>query len=103
MRTTLNLDDEALDRAVEVSPDKTKTEIINEALREYARRRRLRKLLDFEGKFQWEGNLDELRASSLPRRAEGTGLVRESGVLVSDGEPTQDLGDALERFRQERR
>lgn len=61
MRTTLNLDDEALERAVEVAPEKTKTEIINEALREYARRRRLRRLLDFEGGFSWEGNLDELR------------------------------------------
>jgi len=61
MRTTLNLDDEALAGALQMAPGKTKTEIINEALREYARRRRLRGLLKFEGKLRWEGDLDRLR------------------------------------------
>ena len=61
MRTTLNLDDGALEDAMEVSPGRTKTSVINEALEEYARRRRLRGLLDFEGKAGWEGDLDELR------------------------------------------
>ena len=42
MRTTLNLDDEALAQALRVAPGKTKTDLINEALAEYARRRRLR-------------------------------------------------------------
>jgi Arc/MetJ family transcription regulator len=61
MRTTLNLDDEALASAMRVAEHRTKTEVINEALREYARRRRLRGLLKFEGKARWEGDLDELR------------------------------------------
>ena len=61
MRTTLNLDDEALAGAMQTAPGKTKTEVINEALREYARRRRLRGLLTFEGKLRWEGDLDRLR------------------------------------------
>lgn len=61
MRTTLNLDDEALAGAIEMAPGQTKTAIINEALREYTRRRRLRGLLKFEGKLRWEGNLDRLR------------------------------------------
>jgi Arc/MetJ family transcription regulator len=61
MRTTLNVDDEALESAMKVSPGKTKTDVINEALREYARRRRLREFLQFEGKVRWEGDLDELR------------------------------------------
>jgi len=61
MRTTLNLDSEALAGALEMAPGMTKTEIINEALREYARRRRLRGLLKFEGKLRWEGDLDQLR------------------------------------------
>jgi len=64
MRTTLNLDDEALAGALQMAPGKTKTEIINEALREYARRRRLRGLLKFEGKLRWEGDLDRLRRRS---------------------------------------
>jgi Arc/MetJ family transcription regulator len=61
MRTTLNLDDEALAGALEIAPGKSKTEVINEALREYTRRRRLRGLLQFEGKLHWEGDLDQLR------------------------------------------
>ena len=61
MRTTLNLDDEALASAMKVASGKTKTDVINEALREFARRRRLQELLDFRGKIPWEGDLDELR------------------------------------------
>jgi Arc/MetJ family transcription regulator len=61
MRTTLNVDDEALARAMETAPGKTKTDVINEALREFSRRRRLQEFLKFEGKAPWEGDLNELR------------------------------------------
>ncbi len=61
MRTTLNLDEDALAGAMKVAAGKTKTAIINEALRDYARRRSLRGLLKYEGRLRWEGNLDELR------------------------------------------
>ena len=61
MRTTLNVDDDALEGAMKTSPGKTKTTVINEALREYARRRRLRGLIKFQGKARWEGDLDDLR------------------------------------------
>jgi len=61
MRTTLNLDDQALTDAMSQAPGKTKTDVINEALREFARRRKLQDLLKFEGKLHWEGNLDNLR------------------------------------------
>lgn len=42
----------------------TKTDIINEALREYARRRRMQGFLELAGKVQWKGDLDELRKRS---------------------------------------
>ncbi|MCG6922295.1 MAG: type II toxin-antitoxin system VapB family antitoxin [Acidobacteria bacterium] len=61
MRTTLNIDDMALDGAMKAAPGKTKTAVINEALREYARRRRIRRLLKFRGRVRWEGDLGELR------------------------------------------
>lgn len=61
MRTTLNLDDQALSGAMAVAPGQTKTAIINEALREFARRRKVRDLLKFRGKLHWEGDLDTLR------------------------------------------
>lgn len=61
MRTTLNIDDAALAGAMKTARGKTKTAVINDALREYARRRRIRRLLEIRGKARWEGNLDELR------------------------------------------
>lgn len=61
MRTTLNLDDEALGAAMSVSEGKTKTEVINEALRDYARRKRRRDLLRWRGRVRWEGDIDQLR------------------------------------------
>jgi Arc/MetJ family transcription regulator len=61
MRTTLDLDEDALAAAMEAGAGRTKTAVINEALRDYARRRKLRRLLKFEGKFRWEGSLDSLR------------------------------------------
>lgn len=61
MRTTLNIDDAALASAMKVAQGKTKTAVINEALREYARRRRVRRLLAFRGQARWEGNLEDLR------------------------------------------
>ncbi len=67
MRTTLNLDDAAMAGAMKQAPDKTKTEIINEALREYARRRRLRGLLKYRGRLRWEGDLDALRGRGAAR------------------------------------
>jgi len=61
MRTTLEIDDDALRGAMGVSRGKTKTAVINEALRDFARRRSLRRLLSFEGSLRWEGDIDLLR------------------------------------------
>lgn len=61
MRTTLNIDDEALAGAMEFAPGKTKTEVINEALREYAQWRAYEGLRELRGKVEWDGDLDELR------------------------------------------
>lgn len=61
MRTTLNIDDDALEAAMKVSEGRTKTEVVNEALRRFARAKRRRQLLDLRGKAPWEGNIDTLR------------------------------------------
>jgi len=46
MRTTLDLDDEALEAAMKVSKGRTKSDVVNEALRRFARAERQRQLLD---------------------------------------------------------
>ena len=71
MRTTLNIDDEALEQAMKVSSGKTKTQVINEALREFARRRRVHGLLEFRGKAEWTGDTDKLR-NKLRKRSRTT-------------------------------
>lgn len=61
MRTTLNLDDEALQAAMSYAEGETKTEVINEALRRFVRGKRQKELLKLRGKVDWQGNIDELR------------------------------------------
>jgi Arc/MetJ family transcription regulator len=61
MRTTLNIDDEALQAAMKLAGGRTKTEIINEALRRFVRAKRRLQLLDLRGKVEWEGEVDDLR------------------------------------------
>ena len=61
MRTTLNLDDQALKEAMVYAEGSTKTEVVNEALRKFARTKRRKRLLELRGQVGWQGDLDELR------------------------------------------
>ena len=61
MRTTLDLDDDALQAAMSLAGERTKTEVVNEALRRFVRAERQQKLLQLRGRFRWEGNIDQLR------------------------------------------
>lgn len=61
VRVTVEIDEDALAAAMKMSPGRSESEVVDEALREYARRRRLRGFLEFEGKLHWEGDLDRLR------------------------------------------
>ena len=61
MRTTLNIDDEALQAAMKLSGGRTKTEVINEALRRFVRAKKRLRLLDLRGKVEWEGDIETLR------------------------------------------
>jgi Arc/MetJ family transcription regulator len=61
MRTTLNIDDAILAEAMRCAPGRTKTEVINEALREFARRAHQKELLALRGRVRWEGDIDALR------------------------------------------
>jgi|CXWL01.1.fsa_nt_gi Arc/MetJ family transcription regulator len=63
-RTTLNLDERALAAAQRLAPGRSKTEVINEALREYSRHRAYAQLLELEGQVVCEADLDALRKRS---------------------------------------
>ena len=61
MRTTLNLDGEAPEAAMKFSEGRTKSEVVNEALRRFVRERGRRQVLNLRGEVEWKGNLDALR------------------------------------------
>jgi Arc/MetJ family transcription regulator len=61
MRTTIDIPQELVDKAIELTDAKTKTEVIKLALQELIRRESMKKILAYEGKVKLDINLDEFR------------------------------------------
>ena len=51
----------ALQAAMKLSAGRSKTEVINEALRRFVRAKKRRQLLELRGRVEWEGDIDSLR------------------------------------------
>lgn len=64
VRTNIDIDDELLAAAQRVVGTDTKRATVHYALEELVRRRSRRQILDLRGKVEWQGDLDESRASS---------------------------------------
>jgi Arc/MetJ family transcription regulator len=62
MRTHIELDDQLIHQAQDLSGLKTRKATVNAALKEYVKILKRRELLRLEGKVAWEGDLDQLRA-----------------------------------------
>ncbi len=60
-RTNINLDDVLVDKAMNLTHMKTKKELVHYALSVLVEREQRKKILDLEGKVEWEGDLDEMR------------------------------------------
>jgi hypothetical protein len=58
MATNLSLDPELIDRAVEVSGERTKKAAVTRALEEFIARRRQKRLVELMGKLEWEKSFD---------------------------------------------
>jgi len=58
MATNLSIDPDLLDRALEVSGQRTKKAAVTLALEEFIARRRQRRLLDLMGKLEWDHSFD---------------------------------------------
>ena len=54
MATNLSLDPELLERALEVSGEKTKKAAVTKALKEFISRREQRRLLELFGTLEWD-------------------------------------------------
>lgn len=65
MRTTIVIDDDLMDEALQVTGIRTKREVVDTALRMLVRLDRQRSLLELEGTVEWRGDLGALRQSRL--------------------------------------
>jgi Arc/MetJ family transcription regulator len=54
MATNLSLDPDLLDKALEVSGEKTKKAAVTKALREFIARREQRRIIDLFGSLEWD-------------------------------------------------
>jgi hypothetical protein len=58
MATNLDLDPRLLQRALEVSGERTKTAAVTRALEEYVARREQKRVLELFGALEWERDVD---------------------------------------------
>ena len=65
-RTNIVLDDELVEQAQSLTGIRTIRELVHHALRELVRHKHQRRLLELQGKVDWEGDLDEMRGRRFP-------------------------------------
>ena len=58
MATNLSIDPDLLDRALEVSGERTKKAAVTKALQEFIARRQQKRLLELVGKLEWDESYD---------------------------------------------
>jgi hypothetical protein len=58
MATNLSLDADLLERALEVSGERTKKAAVTRALEEFIARRRQKRLVELMGKLEWDKSFD---------------------------------------------
>jgi hypothetical protein len=58
MATNLSLDPQLIERALELSGERTKKAAVTRALEEFIARRRQRSLVDLMGKLEWDASFD---------------------------------------------
>lgn len=66
MRTNIEIDDELLDKAMELSELPTKKAVVEAGLRALIWRKRRELMLTLPGKIEWVGDLDEMGRDDLP-------------------------------------
>lgn len=64
-RTNIELDDKILKEAIRLTHAGSKKEVVNYALSELVKKLRRKKILELEGKVEWEGNLNDIRTSRI--------------------------------------
>jgi Arc/MetJ family transcription regulator len=63
MRTNIEIDDDLIAEAQSLSHLKTKKKIVEEALKSYIALLKRQQMVQFFGKVEWEGDLNEMRTT----------------------------------------
>jgi len=58
MATNLSIDPDLLERALEVSGERTKKAAVTKALQEFIARRRQKRMLELVGQLEWDNSFD---------------------------------------------
>jgi len=61
MKTTLNIPEDLIRKAMSLAKHKTKTETIVVALQEYVRQKKIEKILEHQGKLQFDDSWEKSR------------------------------------------
>jgi Arc/MetJ family transcription regulator len=61
MRTNIDLDENLVKKAMEITGMNTKKAVINMILNDYIRRNNQKNILKYRGRKIWEGDLEEMR------------------------------------------
>jgi hypothetical protein len=61
MKTTLNIPEDLIKKAMSLAKHRTKTETVIVALQEYVRQKKVEKILEHEGKLQFEETWEKSR------------------------------------------
>ena len=63
METSVTVDADILNEAMQVANRQTQRQLVEDALRFFAIKNRQAEARKYRGKLQWEGNLDDLRTA----------------------------------------
>ena len=66
MATNLGIDDRLLEEALRIGGERTKKEVLTQALREYVERRKQGRILDLFGKVEFDPRYDDRRQRRRP-------------------------------------
>lgn len=61
MRTNIEIDNDLMNSALQLSKIKTKKEVVERALENFIKELRRKEMLELRGKVEWEGDLGEMR------------------------------------------
>ncbi len=65
MRTTLNIDDLLMEKLLETTRQRSKTKAITIAIKDYLKKKHIKKILSYQGKLDIEDNWQQMEKEEL--------------------------------------